>query len=133
MADNIRVYAANTKVPVSRSKKHIEELIYKFGSSDVMIGEFNGQVGVMFAMNGRNIKFTALVPETEQKRRALYRNILLTIKAKLESAKAGIETFEEAFMSHIILPSGRTVADEVSPKIAEAYAGNIDIPLLGGW
>lgn len=133
MGNTSRIYAEKTKVTVSNSKIHIEALVRKHGSNDIGIMEFGGRVGVMFRLEGRNIRFSAPIPDNEQARKALYRGFLLTIKAKLESAKAGIETFEEAFMSQIILPTGRTVAEEVAPKIAQAYETKSDVPLLGGW
>lgn len=43
------------------------------------------------------------------------------IKAKLEAVDAGILSFEESFMSNIVLPSGKTVAEEIGPQIEAAY------------
>lgn len=43
-------------------------------------------------------------------------------KAKLEAVESGISVFEDEFMANIVLPGGRTVSDEVRPKIAIAYS-----------
>ena len=124
-----RKFAEDTKVPASRSKGHIEELVRKYGSTDVMAGELQGMIAVMFFMNGRNIRFMVKAPDTEQERRSIYRALLLTIKAKLESQERGIETFEEAFLGQIVTPNQQTIASQIVPKIEEVYSGN-DVPLL---
>ena len=49
----------------------------------------------------------AIVTAEEVRRR--WRALLLVIKAKLESVESGIETFEEAFASQIVLANGQTV------------------------
>jgi hypothetical protein len=40
---------------------------------------------------------------------------VLAVKAKLISVADGIETFEEAFMAHVVMPDGRTVAETITP------------------
>jgi hypothetical protein len=47
--------------------------------------------------------------------------LALTIKAKLESAESGIEEFETAFMGQIVMPNGRTIAEQILPAIDDAY------------
>jgi hypothetical protein len=42
---------------------------------------------------------------------------------------AGITTFEEEFLPHTVLPSGRTVAEDVLPAIAHAYESGAVEPL----
>jgi len=127
MAD--RTYAHTTKVPVNQTKGDIEKLVKQHGATAFGILENVGQVQVVFAMNGRNILFKVAEPEIEQERRARWRCLLLSIKSKLESAKVGIETFEEAFLAHTVMPNGQTVGQVTLPKIEQQYAGN-DVPLL---
>lgn len=55
--------------------------------------------------------------------RRLWRALALVIKAKLEAVESGITSFEEAFASNIVLPSGRTVWQEIEPQIAAIYQG----------
>lgn len=126
---NKRKYAEDTKVPVSRSKAHIEYLVRRYGSSDIGLMEFQGKIVVMFYMAERNVRFMVKSPDTEQERRSIYRALLLTIKAKLESAERGIETFDEAFLGQIVLPNKQTVSQQIIPNIESAYQGN-DVPLL---
>jgi hypothetical protein len=39
--------------------------------------------------------------------------LLLANKAKLSSVEDGIETFEDAFLAHIVMPDGTTVSQHV--------------------
>jgi hypothetical protein len=45
----------------------------------------------------------------------------LVIKAKLEGVASGIETFDQAFMAHILLPNGETTGEQLIPQIQIAY------------
>ena len=49
--------------------------------------------------------------------------LLLTIKGKLESVRdETVETFQEAFLAQTVPPDGgATVAEQMLPRIAEAY------------
>ena len=55
---------------------------------------------------------------------------MLCIKAKLESVASGIETFEEAFLAHVIVDDGQTVYDYVRPKLVEIAETGAIVPLL---
>ncbi len=66
----------------------------------------------------------------EQACRSRWRALFLCIKAKLESIESGIETFEDAFLAHIQMPDGHTVAEHVRPRIAAAYETGTMQPLL---
>jgi hypothetical protein len=57
----------------------------------------------------------------EQGCRQRWRALALTIKAKLESVESGIEEFESAFMAQVVMPNGRTIAEQVLPLIESAY------------
>lgn len=54
------------------------------------------------------------------------------IKAKLEAVASSITTFEDEFLSHIVLPDGQTVGRHVKPRIAAAYESGQMTPLLPG-
>jgi len=128
-----RRFAQDTSVPVNRSKGHIEELVRKYGAVDILMGEINGKIGVLFKMAERNIRFTVPVPDDDQERRSIYRALLLTIKAKLESAERGIETFDQAFLSQIVMPNTEmTVAETISESLEQIHSGK-DVPLLPGY
>ena len=66
----------------------------------------------------------------EQIHRQRWRALLLCIKAKLEGVESKIESFEEAFLAHVVLPDGSTVGQHAAKSIALAYSGNKMVPLL---
>lgn len=123
-------YAEKTKVPVGQSKADIEKLVKKYGAEAFGIMEMAGIANIAFAMSGRNILFRMPLPEDAQVERSMWRAMLLTIKGKLESAERGIETFEEAFLSNIVMTDGKTVAQHTIPAIESHYEGDASVPLL---
>jgi hypothetical protein len=88
-------------------------------------------------MSERRVLFKIRLPEgatdrDERTRREKWRALLLSIKAKLVSVESGIETFEEAFMAHVVMPDGSTVSEHVKPRIETAYKEQKMLPLLPG-
>lgn len=138
-------YASNTSVSASTSKAEIERIVERYGASQFMSGWDANKAIIAFAMEGRQVRFILPMPDRTEKRfthhsrgprtpeaamkeweqacRQRWRALALVIKAKLEAIESNISTFENEFLANIILPNGRTVADETLPKIAEAYAG----------
>jgi hypothetical protein len=128
-------YAANTKVSVDKSKAEIERTVTKYGAT--AFGSFTerDRAVIVFANQDRRVRFdlplpTGDEPKDDKTRRVRWRALLLCIKAKLESVEAKIETFEEAFLSHVVLPDGTTVGTHVGPHIDEAYKTGQIPPLL---
>jgi hypothetical protein len=66
--------------------------------------------------------------------RRLYRALYWYIKSMLEAWDSGVKTFAEVFLSHLVLPGGRTVIQDLLPKYALALeSGKMDdIKLLPG-
>lgn len=125
-----RKYAEGTEVPVDRSRTEIESILTKFGADQFMYGWQGASAAVAFRAHGRHIRFLLPMPQADeyrteprlqQEKRRRWRALCLCIKAKLESVATGIETFEESFMAHVILPNGQTIAEHAAPLIAEAY------------
>lgn len=137
-------YAADTKVPVDRSRTEIEKTLSRYGATAFGYITAEGAAMVEFAASDRRIRFVIEVPAEndprfartstgrartadsaraarEQLHRQRWRALALVIKAKLEAVDAGILSFEESFMSNIVLPSGKTVAEEIGPQIEAAY------------
>lgn len=139
-------YAENTKVPVEKTKAEIERMVTMAGAASFASFSEPGQARIAFELNGRRILFVLPLPDPqdvtfwrlsrgrrtktgafaqwEQACRARWRALLLTIKAKLESAEAGIETFDEAFLAHIMTPDGRRFSEHAVPAISSAYERN---------
>lgn len=139
-------YAEKTTVSSSASRIDIDDVLTRHGADRVAVITESGRAGVMFEMRGRRIRFELRLPDRrdpqfthtpskglrrsdgaaaeayEQAVRQSWRALYLVIRARLEAIEAGIETFEEAFLAHVVLPSGETVGDLTAPAIARAYA-----------
>ena len=140
-------YAAETTVPPERSRAEIETIVSRYGADQFMSGWEDNRALVGFRANGRFVRFVLTLPDRtsrefthvktrgttkprsaelamkawEQAVRQRWRALLLCIKAKLEAVSARIETFDEAFMPHIVLPGGRTMAETILPQLEDVY------------
>lgn len=116
-------YAETTKVPVAQTRAEIEKLLKAAKAQRVVTIDDPLEATVMCMLAGRLIKI--LVPiaakASDQTRRARWRALLLTIKAKREAVESGIETVEQAFLSHVVLPDGRTMGQWAEPALQLAY------------
>jgi hypothetical protein len=136
------VYAENTKVTPARSRNEIEETLRRYGATSFAYGWSETVASVQFDAHGRRIRIHLPMPDEAsvaftpqgrkrsnaqiktafaQAERSRWRALLLIIKAKLEAVDAGVTTFEEEFLSHIVLPSGETVGQHVIPRVDQAY------------
>ncbi|WP_287159307.1 hypothetical protein [Mesorhizobium sp.] len=148
-------YAENTSVSASKTKGEIDGLLRKHRATGFGSFEEQNRALLVFQMQERRIRFELPLPSPTEKRftmtahhkarsadaalhaweqacRSRWRALFLCIKAKLESIDSGIESFEDAFLAHIQMPDGMTVAEHVKPNIAIAYQTNPMQPLLPG-
>lgn len=146
-------FAANTDVSVTKSRSEIEHLITRYGATATAFMNEPGRALIMFQAHERRIVFEIPLPNIkdkvferdgrnhvrspdkrhevwEQACRQRWRALALVIKAKLEAVASGITSFEDEFLSHILMPDGMTVGNHVKPTIAAAYAGGTMVPLL---
>lgn len=135
-------YAQDTKVPIAQTRAEIEALVYRNGAKSFGCVSQPGVATIIFETKERRLRFDLPLHATpkrpganprnrlDQEHRALWRALLLTIKAKFESVASGIEVFDEAFMAHVVLPDGSTVGQQARPRIAEAYKTQKMVPLL---
>ena len=129
------MYAQHTKVSVDQTKTEIERTLTRYGADRFAYFTESGKAIIVFEAHDRRLKFELPLPvgvgEKEQKaRRQKWRALLLCIKAKLESVESKIETFEEAFLAHVVMPDGKTVGAYAIPAIAASYEGKDMVPLL---
>jgi hypothetical protein len=127
-----RLYANDTRVPVAQSRAEIERLLEKHKARQygTAVDYELKTARVQFRLHDRIIRFVISLPDPARLRRERlaqaerqrWRALLLVIKAKLESVENNIESFEHAFLSQIVMPDDRTVAEIVTPQIAEAYS-----------
>jgi hypothetical protein len=141
-------YARTTEVPVDRSKAEIEKTLSRYGATKFFTGWDTETAVIGFNMADRFVEFRLPLPKAadffrtssgssrshtaatkahEQAQRSAWRALLLCIKAKLESVDSGIETFEEAFLSHIMVSDGEggstTIGRLTIPQLDGSYAG----------
>lgn len=123
-------YAANTKVPVERSRAEIERILRRYGIENFFFGTSPRGDGIGFNYNGRNIKFGIPLPkkdefktnqtgEQDYKRaiRQRYRVLVIALKAKLEMVDIGLTTFEDEFLAQTCLTGGETVGEALKTQI----------------
>lgn len=148
-------YAQGTAVTVARSKAEIEDIVTRFGADGFMSGRDGRKVMIAFKAHNRQVMFRMISPDPDSDEmrqtltgktrnqeaaiaacdaedRRLWRSLAMSIKAKLVGVEDGIETFEQAFMAHVVMPDGLTLSDHVAPKIAQAYETGDMPPLLPG-
>lgn len=130
-------YAETTKVPIDQSRTEIERTLQRYGATRFAYFTETGKAIVVFEAKDRRLRFDLPVPAGEsekdkQSARQKWRALLLCIKAKLESVTSGIETFEEAFLAHVVMPDGLTVLQHTHERIQLAYKGGEMTPLLPG-
>lgn len=145
-------YAERTSVDSASSRAEIERTLQRYGATAFTYGWTTDRAAIGFEASGRRVRFELPMPERESREfcltptgrertaaaatkeyeqavRQRWRALALVIKAKLEAVGAGIVTFEEEFLAHIVLPSGRTVAQDVTPAIEVAYTTGRVAPL----
>lgn len=148
-------YATGTTVSTAKSRAEIEGNLQRFGCEGFMSGQDGLRVVLAFKARGRQVMFRMNMPDPKDKslrltptgkvrsnqsqedayraeERRRWRALAMSIKAKLVSVEDGIETFEEAFMAHVVMPDGMTLSEHVTPRIAQAYESGDMPPLLPG-
>jgi hypothetical protein len=150
-------YAEGTSVPVDRSKAELDRLLAKHGASQqgTMSDNEKGEAYVVFRMGERNIRLNVPLPKIgdfsknpnervrrprsaeqqhrswEQACRERWRSVVLLVKAKLEAIRIGNSTVEREFLSDIVLPSGKSVYEQIEADVAKAYLTGHVPRLLG--
>ena len=149
-------YARETKVSIGKSKAEIEQTLDRYGASAFMSGQSkeDNTAWLMFKIGKAIVKIVVEMPdydnfsktdtgrervksiqdaEYEKACRQRWRVLALLVKAKLESVDAGISTVEKEFFADLMLPSGRTIAQEMAPQIDAAFKnGKMPKQLLPG-
>lgn len=139
-------YAADTAVPVERSRGEIERTLERYGAVAFMYGWDGKRAVISFDLNGRRYRVVLNLPDRndpaftrtpntgrvrsaevamdayDQAVRQRWRALALWIKAVLEAAESGILTLEEAMQSFVVLPNGTTAGQWLAPQIERAYS-----------
>jgi len=138
----VRRYAERTEVTADHSISEIRRVLTRYGAGQFAYMEDAKRAAVAFNANGRSIRFVLPMPGMDeasktpkgrrrkgtvieqahaQEIRRRWRALALSIKAKLETVQSGIAEFETEFMAYMVLPNGKTVAENILPEIARAY------------
>ena len=148
-------YAANTTVKSEASRNEIERTLVRYGAEAFSYGWDGNKAVIQFVASGRQVRFVLPLPdrtdsqftrtetgrpraataanlEYEKAVRQRWRALALVVKAKLEAVAAEIVTFEEEFLSHLVLPSGQTVYESVHEDVHALYASGSVRPLALG-
>jgi hypothetical protein len=145
-------YANKTTVPVSKSMAELEATLARYGASAFAYATDSdrNEASVAFKCSGYTIRFVVMIPSaaTLQKhakrkmtplqaekahydeKRRLWRALCLLVKAKLEAVASGITSFDSEFMSNVVMPNGKTVAQWAYPQIVEALVHGNEPRLL---
>ncbi len=151
-------YAKDTSVSSDQSLLEIKRTVERYGASGFAhaYDTLNGQriELIEFKLRDRRMRFLLKLPDPkskefwytparrhlrtreqahvawEQSVRQRWRALALTIKAKLESVEAGIESIDEAFMPQLVTPSGQTIGQWAVPQIQVMYEHGTMPPLL---
>ena len=133
-----RAYAANTKVPVDRSKVELERLLVRHGAAQYGTAHMEEAAIVFFTIAKRHIRLQIPLPgaelrgdRREQVIRSRWRSMLLICKAKLEIVEMKLSTIEREFLADITLPDGTSVGEWLRPGIEKAYLGGAMPRMLG--
>lgn len=151
----MRRYAEKTNVSVEKSEAQIKSLVIEYGATKFQTGWEDCKAMIGFVLHDRGIRFTLPLPSKydavfrvtpggrrarsefdaalawEQACRSLWRALYLSIRAKLEAVECNISTFEEEFLSHIIVPAtGSTVGETLIPDLEKVYAGQRRLTLI---
>jgi hypothetical protein len=132
-------YAADTEVPVDRSKQQIEAMLKQRGCEGFASAWSSQGDTIEFMWKGMRIRFVVppldqekykhdaqgrerraevLAKQLAQANRARWRGLYLVVKAKLEAVESGISIFEEEFLAFIVDPtSNSTVGQVLVPRL----------------
>lgn len=149
-------YAAGTEVTSGRSREEIERTLTRYGASEFAYAWGKDRAMVGFVASGRQVRFELPMPDREDEEftltpskkflrseseaekayeaavRQKWRALALVVKAKLEAVEAGIVTFDQEFLSHLVLPEGDTVGDRIMVPLTRALDTGTTPQLLPG-
>lgn len=153
----------STSVGVGKSQDDIRKLLSKHGAERFSFseGEYDGKwwVGVEFIHHNHLVRIAAALKEldepevraklrrartktredfmrehNEQEGKRIWRVIYWSLKSRMEAVEEGLETFEQAFLSHLVDPgTNQTLWNTIRPHIESGtlHIGGRGLPMLG--
>lgn len=143
-------YANNTSVSCEKSEGEIKMTLVRYGADQYGSMWDGSRAGIQFRVKNKMVKFILPLPLLsefktykkwksdydatpeemqkmwEQACRVSWRALALSIKAKLATVEAGITSFEEEFMAHIVVPGqkGKTMGEIMLKRLEDSYLTN---------
>ena len=134
----------NTNTPAARSQEDIRKILIKYGADGMQFSEDRKNriivVRFMYTINQVEyfVSFKVPIPEVDfktptgrerkgsqvaqlqaQHERGIWRAVFWAIKSRMEAVEFGIETFQEAFLSHFeIQGTDKSIGDVLIPRLA---------------
>jgi hypothetical protein len=144
-------YASTTNTKSGKTQESIRDFLESYGAEDIHYGESSSQAFIAFKYD--DIPYVLILPlptlenvkkEIASKRRrgknavpentrkqlvnSAWRSLFLRVKVNIDNVNRGIMTFPEAFLPSICLPGGRTLADEVIPRLGKILiSGRLEV------
>jgi hypothetical protein len=138
-------YAENTSVSPARTREELEKFLVRKGATGYAAGWEVDRNVVSFIWRDRHVRVEVpLLDRTDPKIthseggrrrtarqqeeaydkmiRSRWRAVFLIIKAKVETIELGASTLDQEFGMSYVLPDGTTVAENVLPRLQEAFA-----------
>lgn len=133
-----RAYESTT-VPVHKSQEELRGLLLKFGAEQFTMGEGRDWAGVEFVHSDQAVRMRCPVASAEEavaadsrhvsvaekkanaaerERARVWRVLVWCVKARLVAVEEGLETFEQAFLAHLVNPANdRTLWQDLREPI----------------
>ena len=126
------------------SREHIEQALHAYGATAIRFSNEGAAMALAFAAGDRQFRIVLAVPEPalgphgrtgsgaaagpdlatkrqERLARKFWHAFSLAVDAKLAAVAEGVATLESEFLAHVLLPGNRTVLEELTPLIDNAY------------
>lgn len=113
-------YAKNTAVSVQRTVAEIEAQLTRFGAGGFYAGWQEKKRELGFIFNGRAYRYELLDRDDDRETRSMWRCLLLKIKGQLAWVADGYASFEQEFVTQLMLPNRRTVGDHLIEQLPDA-------------
>lgn len=139
-------YASGTQVSEDRSRAEIEKLLLRFGADEFGYQTKGGRAVIVFVYKSIPVRMGIDLPDRDDERftmtptgrktrseaqafnewqkecRRKWRALSLVIKGLLVGIKDGVIDFENAFMAHMVLPTGQTTGEALLPRVQKVIA-----------
>ena len=133
----MRRYAAHTTVPVAKSMMEVQRVLTLYGATRFGTMVAPDKATVYCELKGRQVQIDVPLPHTgdskwkyasankmDQEKRRRWRVLLITVKSMLESVESGLLTFDQAFLSFVVIPgTAQTIGAFLIPKLNALYQG----------